>query len=102
MDYRLRRPPAGKTAHATAGVRSRAAKVEPFDAGPQREPLLVDLAGQELAVKDMAARQPEHRLEIRRREHLTVFDRGGKIGRVARERCDDQVGDRVAVLLEPG
>src|SRR5947199_3487891 len=53
----------------------------------------------ERAVENIAADEPEGALEIERREYLPAEHRALEVRRIAVDRVDHQVGDRLAVIV---
>ena len=86
------------------GMRRRAAHVEVLDRrpvlgpsrhGPQEEELLES----QLALEDVAFREPEVALEVERREDLPVLDDVLDVRRVLGDRVDDRVAEGLALLV---
>ena len=99
-----RRIVARRAGHAAARMRARAAHVE-----ARQRPAIVRMAEHragrehlpeiERAVKDVAADQAEGALEIERRHDLPAEHRAFEIRRMAVDRRDHQVGDRLAMVV---
>ncbi len=52
-----------------------------------------------MPVHDVAADQPELALQVERRMDLPGDDRPLEVGRVFRDRIDDQIGRRFALII---
>ena len=69
--------------------------LRPAGRGAQEEQLLE----RQLALEDVAFRQAEVALDVERRQHLPVQDDVLDVRRVLRDRVDDRVAERLAVLV---
>src|SRR5207245_5334411 len=95
---------AGCSHHATSWMGSRAAQVEPFEGhavlrpsgGRSEEEQLVR---REFPVEDVAARQPDHLLEVPRAEELAVEDDVADARDVLLDRVEDRLAEFVAALF---
>ena len=86
------------------GMRRRAAHVEAADRRAvlrpaRRRPQEEELLERELALEDVALRQPEHALDVERRQHLPVQDPLADVRRVDGDRVDDGVAERLALVV---
>ena len=98
--------------HAAAGVRRGAAEVEAGDGGARREAPVPHLVGQALALEDVAAGEPDARLDVGRRRapraRLTQSATSGakraiasstRVGDLVAPRVPGAVGERVRHVL---
>ena len=85
----------GGAAEVEAGDRRPVARVA--GNGTERE----ELAGSHRALEDVAAREVEDALEVRRRQHLAVEDRALEVGRVRVEQVEAAVREGVTLVV-PG
>src|SRR5688572_21383521 len=98
-------PPGG--AHdAAPGMRPRTALPVALDRRPvlrprRRWPEEKELMQRELALEDVPLGQPGNALDVGRREHLAVPDDGPDVRRVALERVDHRVTERLTLLVGP-
>src|SRR3954469_3435549 len=93
---RLRRIMPGRSGHAAARMRARAAQIESFEwhpvvRRPDHRPRAEQLVEAHLAVEDIAADQAEAPLEVQRRMDLPAQHRLGEARRVTVDRRDDRV-----------
>src|SRR4051812_50140289 len=77
-------------------MRGGATEVEAFDRRARRQPVLPHLVRRDLALEDVALREPDALLDVRRPEHLVTLDEAGEIGREAGDQVDELLGDLVA------
>ena len=83
----------GRAAHVQ--VADRRAVLRPARRGTQEEQLFE----RQLALEDVPFRQPPFALEVERSDDLTMANDVADVGRVLRERVDDRVAERLALLV---
>src|SRR3954469_12307140 len=85
--------------HAPAGVRGGAAQVEAVDRRARRQPVLPHLIGRHLALEDVAAGQPDARLDVGRPEYLVGEQLVREAGREAVDEADEVLRHLLAAAV---
>src|SRR4051794_39450933 len=100
----MRRIMPWRAGHPTAGLGARTAHIEPADRPPviamsKHGPRRPELVERHMPMHDIPADQPEFAFEVERRMDLPRDHRTLEIGCVLRDRVDDQISRRLALVV---